>query len=226
MMLTAFRVVKLTNYGLYLPFNIKDMFTKKANAIFQEVIDNYHVINTVDQPFENPYDEKTDLLGHLLYRKSWIDTVQWHYEDIIRDPKIDPVAALKLKRLIDASNQDRTDMVEYIDSYFLEKYKKVIQKSNATINTESPAWGVDRLSILALKIYHMNEEASRTDASETHIASCKEKLDVLLEQRVDLSTAIDTLLKDIENGDKYMKVYKQMKMYNDDEMNPVLRSKK
>lgn len=202
------------------------MFTKKANAIFQEVIDKYHIINTVDQPFTNPYNEKSDLLGHLLYRKSWIDTVQWHYEDIIRDPQIDPVAALKLKRLIDASNQDRTDMVEYIDGYFLEKYKNVTQKKNASINTESPAWGVDRLSILALKIYHMNEEASRTDASETHIASCKKKLDILLEQRVDLSTAIDTLLSDIENGDKYMKVYKQMKMYNDDEMNPVLRSKK
>ena len=202
------------------------MFTKKANSIFQEVIDKYHIINTVDQSFTNPYNEKSDLLGHLLYRKSWIDTVQWHYEDIIRDPQIDPVAALKLKRLIDASNQDRTDMVEYIDGYFLEKYKNVTQKKNASINTESPAWGVDRLSILALKIYHMNEEASRTDASETHIASCKKKLDILLEQRVDLSTAIDTLLSDIENGDKYMKVYKQMKMYNDDEMNPVLRSKK
>lgn len=202
------------------------MFTKKANAIFQEVIEKYHIINTVDQSFKNPYNEESDLLGHLLYRKCWIDTVQWHYEDIIRDPQIDPVGALKLKRLIDASNQDRTDMVEYIDSFFLEKYKNVTQKPNATINTESPAWGVDRLSILALKIYHMNEEASRTDASETHIASCKKKLDILLEQRVDLSTAIDTLLKDIENGDKYMKVYKQMKMYNDEEMNPVLRSKK
>lgn len=202
------------------------MFTKKANAIFQEVIEKYHIINTVDQSFKNPYNEESDLLGHLLYRKCWIDTVQWHYEDIIRDPQIDPVGALKLKRLIDASNQDRTDMVEYIDSFFLNQYKNVTQKSNATINTESPAWGVDRLSILALKIYHMNEEASRTDASETHIASCKKKLDILLEQRIDLSTAIDTLLKDIENGDKYMKVYKQMKMYNDEEMNPVLRSKK
>ena len=202
------------------------MFTKKANAIFQEVIEKYHEINTVDQSFINAYNESSDLLGHLLYRKCWIDTVQWHYEDIIRDPQIDPEAALKLKRQIDASNQDRTDMVEYIDSYFLDQFKDVTQKTNATINTESPAWGVDRLSILALKIYHMNEEATRTDASESHIASCKKKLDILLEQRVDLSTAIDTLLSDIEKGDKYMKVYKQMKMYNDEEMNPVLRSKK
>ncbi|MCX7546546.1 DUF4254 domain-containing protein [Xanthomarina sp. F1114] len=202
------------------------MFTDKANRIFQDVIEKYHVINTVDQPFENPYNKETELLEHLLYRKSWIDTVQWHYEDIIRDPQIDPVAALKLKRQIDASNQDRTDMVEYIDSYFLEKYKNVTPKANATINTESPAWGVDRLSILALKVYHMNEEATRTDASDSHLAACKKKLDVLLEQRVDLSTAIDTLLADIENGDKYMKVYKQMKMYNDDELNPVLRSQK
>jgi len=201
------------------------MFTSKANAIFQDVINQYHIINTVSQPFKNKYNE-SDLIEHLLYRKCWIDTVQWHYEDIIRDPQIDPVAALTLKRQIDASNQDRTDMVEYIDSYFLDKYKNVKVKPNATINTESPAWGIDRLSILALKIYHMNEEATRADATEAHRMACQKKLDILLEQRVDLSTAIDTLLADIENGDKYMKVYKQMKMYNDDELNPVLRSQK
>ena len=202
------------------------MFTNTANKIFKEVIDKYHVIDSVDQDFSNPYDSKSQAIEHLLYRKCWIDTVQWHYEDIIRDPEIDPVAALKLKRQIDASNQDRTDMVEYIDSYFLEKYKDVTPKSDATINTESPAWGVDRLSILALKVYHMHEETIREDASEEHRATCQKKLDVLLEQQVDLSTAIDTLLKDIENGDKYMKVYKQMKMYNDDELNPVLRGEK
>lgn len=201
------------------------MFTDKANAIFKEVIDKYHVLDSVDQAFENPYDEKTQLLEHLLYRKSWIDTVQWHYEDIIRDPEIDPVAALALKRKIDASNQDRTDMVEYIDSYFLEKYKEVKPNADATINTESPAWGVDRLSILALKIYHMNEEATREDASQAHRDACQIKLDILLEQRVDLSTAIQQLLGDIEAGKKYMKVYKQMKMYNDEELNPVLRNK-
>lgn len=152
--------------------------------------------------------------------------MQWHYEDIIRDPQIDPIAALKLKRQIDASNQDRTDMVEYIDSYFLQKYDGVTAKADATINTESPAWGVDRLSILALKIYHMNEEATREDATPEHREACEKKLSVLLEQRVDLSTAIDTLLDDISKGDKYMKVYKQMKMYNDDELNPVLRGQK
>jgi hypothetical protein len=197
-----------------------------ANKIFQDVIEKYHVINKVDQPFVNAYNKDSNLIEHLLYRKCWIDTVQWHYEDIIRDPQIDPVAALKLKRQIDASNQDRTDMVEYIDSYFLEKYKNVVPKPDATINTESPAWGIDRLSILALKIYHMNEEATRTDATDEHRKACQTKLDVLLEQRVDLSTAIDTLLNDIANGDKYMKVYKQMKMYNDEELNPVLRSQK
>jgi len=202
------------------------MFSEKANAIFKEVIDTYHIKDDPYQSFENKYDKKDDLLAHLLYRKCWIDTVQWHYEDIIRDPNIDPVAALVLKRKIDASNQDRTDMVEYIDSYFLEEYKNVTVKENATINTESPAWGVDRLSILALKVYHMNEEATRTDASESHLKACQAKLAILLEQRVDLSTAIDTLLNDIKNGDKYMKVYKQMKMYNDDELNPVLRSQK
>ena len=202
------------------------MFSEKANTIFQKVIDKYHVINLVDQSFTNYYEKSTNLLEHLLYRKCWIDTVQWHYEDIIRDPQIDPVAALKLKRQIDASNQDRTDMVEYIDSYFLEKYKNVSVKENPTINTESPAWGIDRLSILALKVYHMEEEATRTDASESHRNACEVKLNVLLEQRKDLSTAIDTLLNDIANGDKYMKVYKQMKMYNDDELKPVLRSQK
>lgn len=202
------------------------MFSNKANAIFKEVIKKYHVLNTVHQPFHNPYNEKSQLLEHLLYRKCWIDTVQWHYEDIIRDPNIDPVAALTLKRQIDASNQDRTDMVEYIDSYFLEKNSNVEIKKNATINTESPAWGIDRLSILALKVYHMNEEATRKDASNTHRDACQKKLEILLEQQVDLSTAIDTLLQDITSGNKYMKVYKQMKMYNDDELNPVLRSQK
>lgn len=202
------------------------MFSDKANTIFREVIEKYHEKDTVDQEFVNPYDAEKNLLEHLLYRKCWIDTVQWHYEDIIRDQNIDPVDALKLKRQIDASNQDRTDTVEYIDSFFLEKYKEVEPKKNATINSESPAWAIDRLSILALKIYHMNEEANRKDASQEHQMKCKAKLDVLLEQRVDLSSAIDQLLEDIANGDKYMKVYRQMKMYNDEELNPVLRNKK
>ena len=202
------------------------MFSQKANAIFQEVIETYKVLNTVDQPFTNKYDKNDDLIAHLLYRKSWIDTVQWAYEDIIRDPNIDPVAALKLKRMIDASNQDRTDTVEYIDSYFLNKYKDVTVKPDAKINSESPAWAIDRLSILALKIYHMHLETVREDASDAHKVACTTKLNVLLEQRVDLSTAIDDMLTDISNGDKYMKVYKQMKMYNDDELNPVLRGQK
>lgn len=201
------------------------MFSDKANQIFFEAIEKYHEKDRVDQEFQNPYDEKENLLNHMLYRKCWIDTVQWHYEDLIRDPKIDPVSALELKRKIDASNQDRTDMVEYIDSYFLDLFKTVEPKTEATINTESPAWAIDRLSILALKIYHMKEEANRKDASEEHRQSCQAKLDVLVQQQVDLSAAIDQLLEDIRNGDKYMKVYKQMKMYNDEEMNPVLRKK-
>jgi hypothetical protein len=202
------------------------MFSQKANAIFQEVIKTYKVLNTVDQPFANKYDKDKDLIAHLLYRKSWIDTVQWAYEDIIRDPNIDPVGALKLKRMIDASNQDRTDTVEFIDSYFLDKFKAVSVKPNAKINSESPAWAIDRLSILALKIYHMHLETIREDASDAHKVACQTKLDVLLEQRSDLSAAIDDLLEDISTGDKYMKVYKQMKMYNDDELNPVLRGQK
>ncbi|WP_396636201.1 DUF4254 domain-containing protein [Maribacter sp. R77961] len=200
------------------------MFSDFAFKIFEESIKEYHIKDDVYQSFTNPHD-KGDI-AHLLYRKNWIDTVQWHYEDIIRDPEIDPVAALTLKRKIDASNQDRTDLVEYIDSYFLEKYRSVEIKRNATINTESPAWAIDRLSILSLKIYHMREEANRTDASKEHLEKCKQKLKVLLEQKQDLSSAIDQLLFDIESGHKYMKVYKQMKMYNDEELNPILRGQK
>lgn len=199
------------------------MFSEFAFNIFEESILKYHILDDVYQPFENPYSSTT--IEHLLYLKNWIDTVQWHYEDIIRDPKIDPVEALDLKRKIDASNQHRTDTVEYIDSYFLDKYKGVKTLDNATINTESPAWAVDRLSILALKIYHMQEEVNRTDASVDHKAKCQEKLTILLEQKKDLSQALDQLLEDIAAGRKYMKVYKQMKMYNDEELNPILYKK-
>ncbi len=200
------------------------MFSSLAFPVFEQSIKDYHIHDDINQPIENPF--KKDQIEHLLYAKNWVDTVQWHYEDIVRDPNIDPVAALDLKRKIDASNQVRTDMVEYIDSYFLEKYKDVTPKADAKINSESPAWAIDRLSIVALKIYHMNEEATREGASEEHRAKCQEKLNVLLEQKKDLSTAIDDLLTDIENGDKYMKVYKQMKMYNDEELNPVLYQNK
>ncbi len=196
------------------------MFSKLAYSVFEQSIKDYHQFDNVDQPINNPYTKEQ--FEHLLYLKNWIDTVQWHFEDIIRDPNIDPVAALTLKRRIDASNQERTDMVEYIDSYFLQKYSHVKVKEDAKINSESPAWAFDRLSILALKIYHMSEEAHRAEASQEHRDKCQEKLNILLEQRTDLSTAIDDLLTDIENGDKFMKVYKQMKMYNDDELNPVL----
>lgn len=202
------------------------MFSSKANNIFQEAIAAYKIANTVDQPFSNPYSKDEDLIAHLLYRKCWIDTVQWAYEDIIRDPNIDPVDALKLKRLIDASNQDRTDTVEFIDSYFLDKYKSVSPIEGASVNSESPAWAIDRLSILALKIFHMHLETVREDASQLHRQKCQQKLSVLLEQRKDLSSAIDDLLLAISEGKKYMKVYKQMKMYNDEELNPVLRSNK
>ena len=200
------------------------MFSKQAFDIFEKSITTYHVLDDVNQPFTNPYPSAS--IEFLLYRKNWIDTVQWHYEDIIRDPDIDPVAALELKRKIDASNQDRTDLVEYIDSFFLKKYQSVEIQKDAGINTESPAWAVDRLSILALKIYHMRQEVHRTDATEEHQKQCQEKLNILLEQKKDLSNAIDELLSDIEAGRKYMKVYKQMKMYNDEELNPVLRGQK
>ena len=200
------------------------MNAKQYNKLFDKLIAKYHVIDDVDQSFENPFDKAT--FEHLLYRKNWIDTVQWHYEDIIRLPDINPVDAIVLKRKIDASNQDRTDMVEFIDSYFLDKFKDVSVKEGAKINSETPAWAIDRLSILALKIYHMNEEATRESASVEHRAKCQEKLNVLLEQRVDLSTAIDDLLHDFSTGEKYVKVYKQMKMYNDEDTNPMLYAKK
>ena len=200
------------------------MFTQLCDKIFNQSINDYHKTDCVDTPIQNPYELKS--IEYYLYLKNWIDTVQWHFEDIIRDPNIDPVEAVKLKRRIDKSNQDRTDLVELIDSYFLDKHKDVKPLADATINTESPAWAIDRLSILALKIYHMHQEAVRPDASAEHKAGCEKKLNVLLEQQKDLSTAIEQLINDIEGGKKYMKVYKQMKMYNDPSLNPVLYEKK
>lgn len=199
-------------------------FAEKAYSIFEQSVADYHIDDDVDAVSRQPY-EPTSIEG-VLYAKNRIDAVQWHLEDIIRDPEIDPVAALALKRRIDKSNQDRTDMVEELDSYFRDLYKDVAVAADATINTESPAWALDRLSILALKIYHMQAEAARTDASEAHRAKCAAKLAVLLEQRADLTEAVDTLLDDIAAGRKYMKVYRQMKLYNDPETNPVLYSKK
>ena len=198
-------------------------FTEQANKIFCQAIADYHLTDSVDEPIRNPYERGT--IEYSLYLKCWIDTVQWHFEDIIRNPQIDPVEALSLKRRIDRSNQDRTDLVEDIDSYFRQKYSEVTPLADARLNTESPAWAVDRLSILALKIYHMQEQVDRTDAEEEHRERCRMKLDVLLEQQKDLSTAIDQLLEDIAEGRKYMKVYRQMKMYNDPATNPVLYKK-
>lgn len=199
-------------------------FADNANALFDKIIELYHVTDDVDAQVPSPYAKGT--IEDQLFAKCWVDTVQWHLEDIIRDPAIDPVEALKIKRRIDRSNQVRTDMVEDIDSYFRQLYAGVEVLNNATLNTESPAWAIDRLSILALKIYHMREQAERSDATAEHCALCHAKLDVLLEQRTDLTTAINQLLDDIATGRKYMKVYKQMKMYNDPATNPVLYGKK
>lgn len=198
-------------------------FTSTSNEIFRHAIADYHINDNVDTPIKNPFPENT--INNILYHKCWIDTVQWHYEDIIRDPHIDPLEGLALKRKIDRSNQDRTDLVEEIDSYFRTQYSHVKPLPDARLNTESPAWAVDRLSILALKIYHMQEQVDRKDAEPAHIQKCQAKLNVLLEQQKDLSLAIDQLLEDIEAGRKYMKVYRQMKMYNDPETNPILYKK-
>lgn len=199
-------------------------FSSLCNKLFDQCVENYHVADHVDSEFVNPYAPQS--IENILYLKNRIDAVQWHLEDIIREPSIDPVNALAIKRRIDKSNQDRTDLVEMIDSYFLEKYASVKPLPNAVINTESPAWAIDRLSILALKIYHMQQEVNRTDADAAHVAQCTTKLNILLEQRTDLSSAIDQLIDDIESGRRYMKVYKQMKMYNDPSLNPVLYGKK
>ena len=199
-------------------------FVSKCMEIFRDTTVHYHKFDNIDATPENPY--KPGTIEDVLFRKNWIDAVQWHMEDIIRDPNIDPVEALALKRRIDKSNQDRTDLVEDIDTYFREKYKDVKPAADATINTESPAWAFDRLSILHLKIYHMRQETERTDTDEAHLQQCQKKLEILLEQQKDLSTAIEELLDDIANGRKYMKVYKQMKMYNDPDLNPVLYGKK
>ena len=197
---------------------------KIANEVFDRSVADYHKFDNVDQPCANPYEKGS--LEAIFYDKNWVDAVQWHLEDIIRDPDIDPKEALALKRRIDRSNQVRTDMVEDIDAWFREKYKDVTPAADATINTESPAWALDRLSILALKIWHMREQAERKDADQDHIMRSQAKLNVLLEQREDLTQAIDSLLQDIENGKKYMKVYLQMKLYNDPSTNPVLYAKK
>lgn len=193
-------------------------------SAFQKSIDDYHVHDHVDTPIKNPYPEGS--FENLLYVKNWIDTVQWHLEDIIRLPDINPVEALQIKRRIDKSNQDRTDRVEQMDDYFLYQFKEVTPKPTAKINSETPAWLLDRMSILLLKIYHMKEQTERKDASAEHIAKCQTKLDVLLVQREDMQMAFDQLMEDIKNGDRKMKVYRQMKMYNDESLNPMLYQKK
>lgn len=198
--------------------------TEQAIRIFNQAIADYHQFDDVDHPCHNPFEAKT--IEWHLYEKAWIDTVQWHLEDLIRDPGIDPVEALALKRRIDRSNQDRTDIVELIDSYYLLLFQKVEPLPNATLNTESPAWAIDRLSILQLKIYHMRAEVERADVDEAHRTQCQAKLDVLNEQNADLSTAIDQLMACYKRGEKVMKVYKQMKMYNDPNLNPVLYGQK
>ncbi len=197
---------------------------QNANEIFDLSVADYHRSDNVDTPCANPYEKGS--IEAIFYDKNWVDAVQWHLEDIIRDPEIDPKEALELKRRIDRSNQVRTDMVEDIDTWFRDLFKEIKPLKDATINTESPAWALDRLSILALKIWHMREQAQREDASEEHRARSRAKLDVLLEQRADLTQAIDTLLDDIKAGRKYMKVYRQMKLYNDPATNPILYAKK
>lgn len=199
-------------------------FASTSNQIFSQAVVDYHINDNIDTPINNPFESGT--IESLLYLKCWIDTVQWHLEDIIRDPNIDPAEALLIKRRIDKSNQDRTDLVERIDSYFLEQYQDIQPQTDAKINTESPAWAIDRLSILNVKIYHMQKEVERTDVDATQHKKVADKLNVLLEQKDDLTTSITQLLDDYASGLRIMKVYKQMKMYNDPNLNPVLYQNK
>lgn len=203
---------------------MKISFSERAWKVFEQSIQDYHINDNVDEIEKNPYEKSS--LEQILYSKNWIDTVQWHLEDIIRDENIEPVKALEIKRRIDASNQKRTDLVEFIDSWFLHQYQNIEPNADARINTETPAWAVDRLSILALKVYHMEIEATRETATAEHQQKCQTKLNVLLEQKRDLSLAIDQLLENIENGSVRIKTYKQMKMYNDEELNPILYQNK
>ncbi len=193
-------------------------------GVFQRSIDDYHRFDDVDAPLANPFPKGT--IEALLYAKNWIDTVQWHLEDIIRKPDIDPAEALAIKRRIDRSNQERTDTVERVDDYFLEIFKDAVPAPSARINSETPAWLLDRMSILMLKIFHMKEQADRKDAGADHIARCRARLSVLLEQRDDMRAAFDELVEDIASGKRRFKVYRQMKMYNDAALNPMLYGKK
>lgn len=192
--------------------------------IFEQSVNDYHVHNNVDQSIKNPYSENT--FESLLYLKNYIDTVQWHLEDIIRDPNINPVKALEIKRRIDQSNQHRTDVVEKMDDRFVEFFKDAKFSADARLNSETPAWLLDRMSILVLKIYHMKEQTERKDASAEHIAKCNARLSILMEQSADMAGCFDDLMDDVKNGKRRIKVYRQMKMYNDASMNPVLYSGK
>ncbi len=199
------------------------MTGEACNKIFVQSIEDYHKYDNINQTIENPHAERS--FKSLLYQKNWIDTVQWHLEDIVRDPNIAPDEGMKIKRRIDRSNQERTDLVEQLDDVYLAQFRNVVPKDSARLNTESPAWVLDRMSILCLKIYHMHEQVERTDVNQDHMARCRAKLEILQEQQQDLTKSFDEMLEDIEQGSKYMKVYRQMKMYNDDTLNPILYGK-
>ena len=188
--------------------------------IFEQSVADYHRINDVDQPVHNPYKEES--FEALCYLKNWIDTVQWHLEDIVRDPQIDPVKGLELKRRIDRSNQHRTDVVEQMDDRIISYFMAITPKPEARLNSETPAWLLDRMSILVLKIWHMREQTLRTDVDAQHIEKCKQKLATLEEQKSDMAGCFDELLEEVGKGTRRIKVYRQMKMYNDTSLNPVL----
>lgn len=198
-------------------------FSSSALKIFKKTIDDYHVIDDVNQTEKNPFEK--DQIQHLLYSKCWIDTIQWHLEDIVRIPDISPTKGMKIKRLIDQSNQKRTDTVETLDYFLYKAFQDIKPKKNAYLNTETPAWAIDRFSILVLRIYHMKDQCNRQDVSEKHLDRCNHKLNVLLAQQNQLMSAIDQLLEFIYRGNIIFKPFMQMKMYNDENLNPALYSK-
>jgi Protein of unknown function (DUF4254) len=196
------------------------MKAEDINKIFRQAILDYHLQDHIDA--DMPLSFVDNKFGALLYQKTWIDTVQWHLEDIIRNPKIAPDNLVAIKRRIDASNQDRTDIVELIDQYLYEIFVNIQPLKNAKLNSETPAWLLDRMSILQLKIYHFQEQIGRIGIDENHQKSVTQKLFILNMQEADLAQCYNELIEDIATGQKLMKLYKQMKMYNDPRLNPVL----
>ena len=175
---------------------------------------------------EPDYVEASDF-PNLVSMQHYVNFELWHQEDMARDPDATDSKIAAVKRAIDVLNQRRNDMIEQMDQYLLDELqkKKINYTSETEMNSETPGSIIDRLSINALKIYHMDEEIQRLDVTDEHRKKCSGKLSVLQDQRNDLKKSLETLLADLSSGKKRLKVYQQMKMYNDENLNPVLYQK-